>query len=197
MKSIKKNKNKKPFRSVTQLLADEKKRKQHKKSLKTFNIVRERDNLLREMQKYIEYATARVVMLSSLKLRLDVVSNKSEDMYLDTARITNIVTKLSDNIKEFKTASQICSLLNKDSNIFDAYEAVTTLAHQVIGILTEASVLEGDIVELFNKYKQHMQEYLDKLNQATSSKTIETIEQYSEEEGGNNGESPEEKDSGI
>ena len=197
MKSIKKNKNKKPFRSVTQLLADEKKRKQHKKSLKTFNIVRERDNLLREMQKYIEYATARVVMLSSLKLRLDVVSNKSEDMYLDTARITNIVTKLSDNIKEFKTASQICNLLNKDSNIFDAYEAVTTLAHKVIGILTEASVLEGEIIELFNKYKKYMQEYLDKLNQTTSSKTIETIEQYSEEEGGNNGESPEEKDSGI
>lgn len=197
MKSIKKNKNKKPFRSVTQLLADEKKRKQHKKSLKTFNIVRERDNLLREMQKYIEYATARVVMLSSLKLRLDVVSNKSEDMYLDTARITNIVTKLSDNIKEFKTASQICNLLNKDSNIFDAYEAVTTLAHKVIGILTEASVLEGEIIELFNKYKKYMREYLDKLNQTTSSKTIETIEQYSEEEGGNNGESPEEKDSGI
>ena len=197
MKSIKKNRNKKLLRSVTQLLADEKKRKEYKKSLKTFNIVRERDNLLKEMQKYVEYATTRVVMLSSLKVCLDNISDKTEDIQLDISKVINLTTKLSNNIKEFKTASQICSLLNNNSNVFDAFETVGTLTQTITDILVEASVLENDIAELFNKYKKYMQAYINELNQTELSETIETIEQYSEEEGDSNGENSKERDFGI
>lgn len=166
-KSHKKQKNKtrrkKARHSVTEILNREKLAKGAKKAIRKFDVTKERDSLISDMEKYLKYASGRVINLTMLS---NMIKEKTEGCELQEAtrdcltKSNELIDIYQKNIQEIKTSIDICKRLNKELDISAAMEATMNLSGELVEIMSEAESIEQQVVELIAPYKDELREYI-------------------------------------
>lgn len=178
-KSKSKKRRKKSPISLSERLEREKMFKQHKKILRKFDITKERDALIADMNKYLQYASGRIVNLSMLKNMLEDKNGDNElteELNTTYNNIDNLVNILQNNIKELKTSIDICNRLDNTINTADAMEATMNLSGELVEIISSAEELEEKITALIAPHKEELQKYIiEKFSKPMNVAQVEDI----------------------
>lgn len=157
-------KKKRPANSLSLMLAREKANKNIKRIGRNFDVAKERDSLLQDMNKYLQYATGRVVNLTMLKDMIVANHDTSKEMNNKDAetitKITSLLEVYQKNIQEVKTSMDICGRLTDKLKIDDALEATAHLSGELVEIMSAAEELERETSEVVEPYKEDLKKYM-------------------------------------